>query len=76
MVILALMVIFLVLIALEAPGLVRDKQWRELAAFSVLMVVAMALSFAQVLGLPIPNPNHGLEAIFTPIAEMIKKVLT
>ncbi|SFR09786.1 hypothetical protein [Desulfoscipio geothermicus] len=41
----------LIIIMLETPRLVREKMWRELAAFSVILVVAYALAFLKVLGI-------------------------
>lgn len=70
-----LALVFLGLIAVEAPGLIMKRQWRELGAFGGLMVIAMFLSFAEVLQLPIPNPTKGLEMIFNPVAEFIHKLL-
>ena len=68
--------IFLVIIAYEVPGLIKNKEWRELAAFSGLMMVAMAMSFAEALNLPFPNPNTGLKMIFTPVTSLIYKMFT
>ncbi|PKM83016.1 MAG: hypothetical protein CVU89_02500 [Firmicutes bacterium HGW-Firmicutes-14] len=68
--------VFLAIIAFEVPGMLKKQQWRELAAFSVLMLIAMALSFAQLLGLPVPNPTPVIEAIFEPVSEAVKKLLS
>ncbi len=76
MLILILMMVFMGIIALEAPVMVKNRQWRELAAFGVLMLGAMALTFAQALGLPLPNPTMGIEMIFGPVSDMIKNVLS
>ncbi|MCL6639187.1 MAG: hypothetical protein K6T80_05845 [Firmicutes bacterium] len=67
-----LMLMFAVIILLEAPGLVKKKMWRELAAFSVYLSIGMALSIPQVLGVKLPNPSKAIEALFKPIAELLK----
>ncbi|HPU36322.1 MAG TPA: hypothetical protein PL078_05060 [Bacillota bacterium] len=70
-----LALIFIAIIALEVPGLVRKKMWRELTAFSVLLLIGMVLSFGQALKLPLPNPTRGIEALFGPVAAYLEKLL-
>lgn len=76
MTILVLSLIFLGIIAYEAPGLIRKKMWKELAAFSVLMLLGMIYSYGQVLNLPLPNPTAGIEAVFKPVSQYLDKVLS
>lgn len=71
-----LILVFAVIIAFEAPGLVRKKMWRELTAFSVLLLIGMVLSFGQALDLPLPNPTRGIEAVFKPFSQYLEKLLT
>lgn len=67
-----LIVLFIGIILFEAPGLVKKKMWRELAAFSVYLSIGMALSIPQVLGIKIPNPNIALEALLKPLSKFLK----
>ena len=67
-----LILLFIGIILFEAPGLVKKKMWRELAAFSVYLSVGMALSIPQVLGVKLPNPTKAIEALFKPISELLK----
>ncbi len=69
--VLALVIIFLVIIALEAPPLVRGQRWRELAAFAGTLLVAMVMAFAAVLDMPLPNPSKGIEAVFKPLSDLV-----
>lgn len=71
-----LILVFAVIIAFEVPGLVKKKMWRELAAFSVLLLIGMVLSFGQALKLPLPNPTRGIEAVFRPVSQYLEKLLT
>ncbi|KJS12325.1 MAG: hypothetical protein JL56_12930 [Desulfotomaculum sp. BICA1-6] len=71
-----LTLIFLGIIAFEVPGLVRKKMWRELAAFSVLLVIGMIYSYGQVLDIPLPNPTKGIEAVFKPVSQYLDQVLS
>lgn len=74
--ILLLTLIFMVIIAMEAPQLLREQKWPDLAAFGGLLLVAMVMSFAAVLDIRLPNPTSGLEAIFQPVAELLEKLLS
>lgn len=45
----------------EIPGLLRKKQWPELITSSVLLMIGFMLSFLQLIGVNVPNPNKGIE---------------
>lgn len=64
---------FALIIWLEVPGLIKKKMWRELAAFSVFLVIGMALTIPQVYGIRPFEPNAPIEALFKPLAELLKK---
>lgn len=69
-----LALVFIAIIAIEVPGLVKKKMWRELTVFSVLLVIGMVLSFGQLFNLPLPNPAEGIEAIFQPVTNFLNKL--
>lgn len=48
---------FIGTILFEAPNLIRNKHWRELTAFSTLLLLAFALVLLQIFGVKIPNPG-------------------
>lgn len=64
------------IVVAEVPGLVRKGLWRELAVFSFLLVIGMAYSITEVLGITLPNPTHLTEAIFHPIYLIMHQILT
>ena len=70
-----LTMLFLAIIAVEVPGLVKKRLWRELAVFAVLLVIGMVYSFGQVLELPLPNPVRGIEAVFKPLSQMLEQMI-
>ncbi len=47
---------FAAVILLEVPGMIKKKYWRELAVYSVLMVLAIVISFLYAMDIDIPNP--------------------
>ena len=53
-----LILAFLAMILFEVPGLIRREYWRELVAFSVLLLLAFTLSLLYVMGVKIPSPNE------------------
>lgn len=60
------LVLFLLLVFagigwLEAPPLIRRRQWQELAAFSILLALGLALSLTLALAIKVPNPTRGIE---------------
>lgn len=63
---------FALIIWLEAPGLVKKKMWRELAAFLVFLAIGAALTIPQVYGIRPFEPNAPVEALFKPLAEWLK----
>ncbi len=63
--------LFIVIIWIKVPALVREKMWGELAVFSGILAVAAILTVAKILRLPIPNPEHGLRMIFEPVTDYI-----
>lgn len=74
--VLLLSLIFIAIIALEAPALVRNKKWRELTAFSVLLLIGMLYSYGQALDLPLPNPTKMIMTIFEPVSLIIDRLLS
>ncbi len=74
--ILGLSVIFIVIIGLEAPRLIKGKMWRELGVFFGLLLLGAGLSFAMVLDIPVPNPTNMMEKMFEPVGMWIDKILS
>ena len=70
--ILMMTALFAVFIWIAVPGLIKNKSWRELAAYSVLMVLAITVSMLYAFDVDIPNPvkntqyyvKNAVEAMF------------
>ena len=47
---------FGILTLIDLPGLIRDKSWRELAAYSALMCLGLTVCLMYAWKIDIPNP--------------------
>lgn len=62
---LLLLVIYLTVIALEVPILLREGRRKELLVFAFLFLPGVYLSLAQYFGWSVPNPLAGLIVLFS-----------
>ncbi len=62
-----LILIYALIIIINVPGLVKRKEWRELTAFAVLYVIALALGLMYVLDIPVPSPMKGLQHLIVDV---------
>ena len=65
---------YILIIALEVPRLLAQKKWRELTAFSLLLLPAMAYSYGIAFDVHLPNPTRMIEGIFKPLALQLEKI--
>lgn len=65
-----LIVIFVVIVLLEVPNLIKNKYWRELKVFSALLLAAFILSLFYIIDLTIPNPTKWVEYIIKDILHL------
>lgn len=73
--IIGLIIIFLGVVAFEAPRLIKQKMWGELMAFSGLLLFGMVLSFAAALHIELPTPTAIIEAVFGPLAKLVISIV-
>lgn len=71
-VIVLLIMLFIGIVLIKVPGLVKKKMWRELVAFSVYLCIGVALSIPLVLGVELPNPTRAIEALVKPVSEWLR----
>lgn len=60
----------------ELPPLIKQRMWREICAFLMLLALGVFLSMAQALDINIPNPVQAIEYIFQPVSEWVDNVLS
>lgn len=68
-----LIILFIAIVLFEVPKLVKQRMWGELIAFSIFMIIGMFLSISISLDMRIINPAKGMEAVFSPISNMIRE---
>lgn len=54
------------IVLFDAPRLVKEKMWKELAVFFLIWSIGAVMSVAAVQGIDLPNPTDLLEKIFGP----------
>jgi len=62
-----LLLIYALKIIIIVPGLIKRNEWRELAVFSILYIIAFVLGLMYVLDIPIPSPMHGLQRLIVDV---------
>lgn len=68
--------IFLAIIAIEVPALIRGKMWRELSVFTVLLMLAMVYGYGFALNITLPTPTDAVNSVFKPISKYVDKLLS
>ena len=74
--ILVVSLIFIGVLALELPYLVRNKLWREMAAFIFLLLIGIVYSFGLVLDRQVPSLLDLMEMVFIPVTEFMEHILS
>ncbi|MDN5348192.1 MAG: hypothetical protein PWP65_1756 [Clostridia bacterium] len=70
-----LLLVFLAMAGLEVPALWRQQKWGEVVAFTVIWVLALAVSVIQLYHLPVPRPTTYFERFSVPVTTWIEKLL-
>lgn len=68
--------VFLVIILLQVPPLVKKGLWKELLVYSVILTLGILYSIGQVYHWPLPNPTKRMEYLFEPISQFLEKVMS
>ncbi len=67
--------VFAAIIWYEVPKMLQQKMKGELITFTVLMVIAMGMSYAQIMEFKLPNPTKLIEFVFSPAAKFLEETL-
>jgi hypothetical protein len=56
-----LILLFIFILLVYVPQLIKKKYWRDLIVFCSLLFISFALSFLQLNGVTIPSPIKGMD---------------
>ena len=59
--IILLFAVFVCIALLDVPNLIKTKEWKYLAVFSIFFVIAFTMSFLLVIGVDIPSPMLAIQ---------------
>lgn len=59
----------------EIPKMQKNKEYKELAAFSIILFFGTLLAILKSLNVKIPNPADFLAAVYSPLVDLIKGAL-
>jgi hypothetical protein len=54
---------FALIAVYEIPGMVKERHWRDLSAFSALLLFTLVLSILLYARVDVPNPVKWIEAV-------------
>lgn len=78
MVILAILSVLLfstILSIVEIPKMLKEKLYRELYTFIVVLLIGTVLAVLKILNIDIPNPSDFVQWLYSPFSNIIKKLL-
>lgn len=73
--VLAVLVFSAALCIVEIPGMLKQKLYRELWIFGILLVTGTVLATLKSFDVKIPNPSDLTAWIYSPLAEIMKSII-
>lgn len=64
--VLGLIIVSIIIVILETPGLVKKRLWKELVVFFIVLSLGMIYSIGQQKDWSLPNPERDLEYMVEP----------
>ncbi len=74
--ILAVLAFGTVLCIIEIPKMLKDKLYKELCVFVVLLGLGTVIAILRSFNVEIPNPSDLIMWMYSPFADMIKELTT
>ncbi|MGI6534529.1 MAG: hypothetical protein ACOX4H_07420 [Bacillota bacterium] len=72
--ILAVLMFSTVLCITEIPKMLKERLYRELWTFSILLAAGTILTVLKSLDAEIPNPSEFIAWVYSPLAETMKSI--
>ncbi|AGB42432.1 hypothetical protein Halha_2558 [Halobacteroides halobius DSM 5150] len=70
-----LTLLFVMIAYYQTKGLIKNKEWKELAVYLVLMLTGVVYSYGILLDFPLPNPIEALDKVMRPIYKQLNNYL-
>lgn len=67
-----LVIPFAIIIAYEAPDMVRNRLWGELIVFTGIVLLGFTVSLLQVIDVMVPNPINGTKFFTEKVAMLFQ----
>jgi hypothetical protein len=64
-------VIFLAIIIIQSKSMIKTKSYGELAAFGVIIALAILYTYGYILNVEIPAFSYPANLVFRPLAKLI-----
>lgn len=68
-----LLLIFAGIAALDVPGMVKSRQWRNLMIYAVLFLPILALGIMATMNIPIPSPIKAIQSFYQNVLHLTFK---
>lgn len=69
-------VLFLMLVIIELPYLVKKKMWREAVVFSVLLLTGWVYALGFLFKWQLPTIMQLMEIVFMPVTSLIEQIIS
>ena len=66
---------FAAVLRIQLPPLIKRKNFREITAYSLMMMIGMVYSYAYLWDIQLPNPTHAIDAVFRPVTKFLDRLL-
>lgn len=63
------------IVAVELPGMIREKAYKQIAVFTLLLGLGTTYLCDSQFHLSLPNPTKGITALMKPLMELLERVL-
>lgn len=73
--ILAVLAFSTILCIIEIPKMLKQKLYRELWTFSILLVLGTVLAILKSINVEIPNPSDWIAWVYSPLKDTMKSLL-
>jgi len=64
-------ILFIAIAAIQIPGFVKQKLFKELVVYILIMGIALLYSYSGIAGWRLPAPHRLPELVFEPLSKLV-----